>query len=189
MPRQPVFAVPTIYEGDLNAVADKAWENLSVSGGHVSIGANGRQIIIPRNGEEIWARVWLVPDATSGTSGGASATGSTSPEQTRCPNKYTYAFQQVLPISCGDFEDDELGRSGNGISVVAYEQNNQRVRDDSIQRLYFHLAWLDEDVDPAVMVEEWVFGASAGTSLGGNEPEEFDVECLDDEIIVTRVEP
>lgn len=123
----------------------------------------GKKVIItrPQLPLRIKARVWLVPDDGYGSAGGGVVDAND-----RCPGRRAYAFQQVRPAPCGDYDDDDVaGIYGDGDATVAFETDNLRVRDDSVQTLEPHIVWRDELIEPGLFVEEWMFQGTVGSVL------------------------
>jgi len=172
MPEPDDFKKGPISAADLTAMKREAFGDTHVDGGAVHKGAFGTTAYPERPTLRIKVRVF---QPTSGGSEAGSDEGGSGPQteaQALCPDQFVYAFQQVEPIKCGQFQDNTLGYAGDGDFIVAFEQNNQLVKDDTIQTIERHLVWTDDDGE---QIEEWIFEAANGTAIpadttGGSGP-------------------
>jgi hypothetical protein len=161
--KQPKFAPPSISCSDLNKISDAVYGSVTVDGADVTRGPNGLHIAIPKRQAEV--QVWVYEYTGGSGSGSGSASGPVGHgSSTKCSSgNRRYRWIEITPARCGTWTIPENAMEGDGEEHPAYEWNNTKVRDGTVQLIKPYYFWVTENSE-RVLVTEWRFHAAIGTA-------------------------
>ncbi len=150
----PVFDQSGLSVSQLNRVSKAAFRELEADGALIEEIHGNRVIQMPSRPVRFKARVYK----TSGSGSGVTGSG-----YIRCEEQIRYSFVEQKPAECGQYETKPNGRVGDGDRIIAFEMNNGRVIDGTVQELEFHMRWRDTESYVTEWVTEYIFVAGYGS--------------------------